>query len=77
MESEKSLFQPLFEFGADFKPVSLENNPGYKIIVPDEIWTVENVITKEEAELMIESSEKAGFIDAEFLSETGQGNYDS
>jgi len=77
VESETSLFEPLFKLGADLKPASLEKNQGYKVIVPDEIWTVENLFSKEEAESMIESSEKAGFVDAEYISEKGESNYES
>lgn len=71
---EKSVFEPLFQLGADYKPVSLKDNSGYKVIIPDEIWTVDNVVNKEEAAQIIKSSEEVGYIDAQIGTEDGKCN---
>jgi len=72
MESKKSLFEPLFKLDVSYKPKSLENCVDCKIIISDEIWTVDNLISKEEADQLIECSEKAGYVDAQIGSEDGK-----
>jgi len=74
MELEKqNLFEPLFKHGAEIGPAALDEKTNYKVVEVDEVWMVENILTKEEADLLIEAGEKAGYIEAEYVPEAGKG----
>ena len=70
---KKNFLPDLLKLGENSKPIPTEGNPDYQTVVSDEIWVVDNVLSKEEAKMLIDLSEKLGYTQALLTTGIGTG----
>mmetsp|Transcript_62988 Transcript_62988/g.73316 ORF Transcript_62988/g.73316 Transcript_62988/m.73316 type:complete len:317 (+) Transcript_62988:37-987(+) len=71
--SKRNLYDELIKLGEDSEPISAQNNPKFRTVIKDEIWVASDVITKEEAQLLIKLSEDEGYTEALITTGIGKG----